>query len=153
VDLAARAMPLNGRPLNFNKGTIMQSKTRRTVLVVSMLAGALAFAGLTSRLQADDKLVSPPKADQAEKVELFSGKIEELNLEKKTLVVAKQTYQVVETTKVMDKEKPIKLADLKAGMEVHGLARKDVAGKPEITIIKLGLQPKDSSPYPKQPKE
>lgn len=132
----------------------MQSRTRKSTLLVSLLAAALTMTHLAAPLRADEKPVSPPKAEQAEKVELFSGKIEQLDLEAKTLLVAKQTYLLVETTKVMDKEKSIKIADLKVGTEIHGLAKKNAAGKLEATIIKVGPKPHEqASPKVEKPKE
>lgn len=131
----------------------MQSRTRKTALLVSLLTSALTMTSLVSPLLADEKPASPPKAEQAEKAELFSGKIEELNLEAKTLLVAKQTYLVVEATKLMDKEKEIKLADLKVGTEVHGQAKKNAAGKLEATIIKLGPKPHEGAPKAEKQKE
>lgn len=124
----------------------MQSRTRKSTVLVSMLAVAVAMTHLAAPLRADEKPATPPKDEQAEKVELFSGKIEQLNLETKTLLVAKQTYLLTETTKVMDREKSIKLADLKVGTEIHGLAKKNAAGKLEATIIKLGPKPHEQAP-------
>ncbi len=124
----------------------MQSRTRKSALLVSLLAAALTTTHFAAPLRADEKPVSPPKSEQAERVELFSGKIEQLNLETKTLLVAKQTYLLAETTKVLDKEKPIKIADLKIGTEIHGLAKKNAAGKLEATIIKVGPKPHEQAP-------
>lgn len=132
----------------------MQTKTRINPFAASLLAAAITMTPFAAPLLADEKPVSPPKDEQAEKVELFSGKIEAINLEAKTLLVAKQTYLLAETTKVMDKEKQIKLADLKVGTEIHGLAKKNAAGKFEATIIKLGPKPHEqAAPKAEKPKE
>jgi len=130
----------------------MQLRTRKSALLVSMLAATITMTHFAAPLRADEKPASPPKSDQAEAVELFSGKIEQLNLETKALLVAKQTYLLTETTKVMDKEKPIKIAELKVGTEIHGLARKNAAGKLEATIIKVGPKPHENAPKAEQPK-
>lgn len=110
------------------------------------LAGTLALASALTPLSADRIPAPSPTGEQSDKLELFSGKIEALDLEKKSLVIEKKTYLVVESTKLMDKEKELKLADLKVGTEVHGLAKKNAAGQLEATIIKLGPKPQDQPP-------
>jgi len=132
----------------------MQTNTRINSLAASLLAGAITMTALITPLMAEDKPAPAFKAEQAEKLEMFNGKVEELNLEAKTIVVAKKTYLIMDATKVVDRDKDIKLADLKVGTEVHGLAKKNAAGKLEATIIKLGPKPHEQAP-PKteKPKE
>lgn len=111
---------------------------------------ALAIAGRGLVGAEDTKPAPAPGKEQAEKTELFSGKIEEVNLEGKWLKVAKQTYAIGEKTKLLNQDKEIKLEDLKAGTEIHGLARKAEDGKLVATIVKVGPRPhEDKSKQPK----
>lgn len=123
----------------------MQLTTRRTAVIAPLLVAAITMAVLIAPLSAQDRVL-PPRGEQSEKLELFNGKIEEIDLEKKSVVVDKKTYWVVEATKLMDKEKEIKLTDLKVGTEVHGLAKKNAAGGFEATIIKVGPKPHETPP-------
>lgn len=123
----------------------MKPTTRKTAVIAPLLVAAITLAVLVAPISAQDRAL-PPRGEQSEKLELFNGKIEKIDLEKKSLVVGEKTYWVVEATKLMDKEKEIKLTDLKVGAEVHGLAKKNAAGKFEATIIKLGPKPHEAPP-------
>lgn len=127
------------------KENTMKLTTRKTTVIASLFVAAITMAVLVAPLSAQDRAL-PPRGEQSEKLDLFNGKIEEIDLEKKSVVVAKKTYWVVEATKLMDKEKEIKLTDLKVGAEVHGLAKKNPAGNLEATIIKLGPKPHEAPP-------
>jgi hypothetical protein len=131
---------------NLNKKeNTMQLTTRKTAVIASLFVAAITLTVLVAPLSAQDRAL-PPRGEQSEKLELFSGKIEKIDLEKKSVVVSEKTYWVVEATKLMDKDKEIKLTDLKVGAEVHGLAKKNAVGNFEATIIKLGPKPHEAPP-------
>jgi len=120
----------------------------RRWLTTGMLIVTLATAGWVTSAVANDKPAPVPGKEQAEKVELFSGKIEELNVEAKWLKVAKLTYQIDEKTKLVNQDKDIKLADLKVGTDIHGLAKKAEDGKLVATIVKVGPRPHEDKTKP-----
>jgi hypothetical protein len=114
-----------------------------TALVIGSLFTLTTGAALVRA--EDNKPAPPPAQEQPDKVELFSGKIDELNVEAKSFKVAKQTYLITEKTKLLNKDKEIKLEDLKVGTEIHGLAKKNADGKLVATIVKVGVKPHEES--------
>lgn len=117
--------------------------TNRPMIATALVIGSLTMAGTIPSVRAAQNKLPPPKHENAAKVEFFAGKIEELNVEAKWLKVDKQTYHITDKTKLLNRDKEIKLENLKVGTEVHGLAKKDDSGSLQATIVKVGPKPNE----------
>jgi len=134
-------IPNQGLPMSMTK------QASNPLILAALLTGVLFTAnqGLQSAPVAEPAEAAPGTG-QPERVELFSGKIEEVNLEAGWLKVARQRYLIAKHTRILNGNKPIKMADLKAGIEIHGSAQKNETGQLVAAVVKVGQVARPNAP-------
>lgn len=118
------------------------------------LAGmlAIAVAGMTVTLKAEDKPAADKK-DPAKRDNIpFGGKVTAVDKSAQTFTVGKRTFQVIATSRIMKEGKPATFEDIKDGEEVGGQYKKSAEGKLEVLSLRIGAKP-EGTEKPKKKKE
>ncbi|HEX7570643.1 MAG TPA: hypothetical protein VF492_09070 [Verrucomicrobiae bacterium] len=112
---------------------------------------AAALIAVPTVIRAEDKPVA--KTDTAEAAAPagkkqhglpFHGKVTAVDSTAMTVTVGTKTYNVTADTKITKDRKPATLADITAGENIGGFAKKDDAGKLNATTINIGKKVKQT---------
>jgi len=117
----------------------------KRILIASVLTVTLLSSGLI--LRAADDAASPPKSaavSQKPKQMPFYGSVKKVDLKANILTLAgkekDRVFLVTKTTRIHDSGTAKKLADVKVGRKVGGLAKANGAGKWEVATLNLGVK-------------
>ncbi len=107
------------------------------------LAGllAIAVAGMTFTLRAEDKPAAEKKDAPKKDGGPFRGKVVSVDKSAQTITVGKRTFQLTATSKISKDGKAATLDDVKDGEMVGGAFKKSADGKLEVTTLNVGQKP------------